>query len=96
VVAGAGELRAKESDRVAAAVRLVRSLGGAAEERPDGFAVEGGPRLQAGVVDAGGDHRIAMTAAVAAALGIEVTVAGFAAVAVSWPGFAEALEGLWS
>ncbi|MFH1330331.1 MAG: 3-phosphoshikimate 1-carboxyvinyltransferase [Actinomycetota bacterium] len=96
VVEGAVELRAKESDRVAAAVRLVRSLGGAAEERPDGFAVQGGSGMRAGLVDAGGDHRIAMAAAVAAVTGAEVTVAGFEAVAVSWPGFAEALEGLWS
>jgi len=96
-VTGAAELRAKESDRVAAAVRLVRSLGGAAEERPDGFVVTGGGRLQGGAVEAGGDHRTAMAAAVAAvAAQAEVNVGGYGAVAASWPCFAEALEGLWS
>ena len=97
VVAGAGELRAKESDRVATAVALVRALGGTAEEHPDGFVVRGGTPLEGGVVPAGGDHRIAMAAAVAAvAARHQVTVAGFEAVGASWPGFGEALEGLWS
>jgi 3-phosphoshikimate 1-carboxyvinyltransferase len=97
VVAGAGELRLKESDRVAAAVRLVRSLGGTAEEGEDGFVVRGGRPLHGGEVDAGGDHRVAMAAAVGAVVaGGEVRVGGFEAVAVSWPGFGEALEALWS
>jgi 3-phosphoshikimate 1-carboxyvinyltransferase len=96
VVAGAGELRVKESDRIAACVRMVRSLGGEAEERSDGFAVAGGG-LRGGIVDAGGDHRIAMAAAVAAvACTGEVEVQGFDSVAASWPGFAEALEDVWS
>jgi 3-phosphoshikimate 1-carboxyvinyltransferase len=97
VVAGAAELRAKESDRVTAAVGLVRALGGTAEERADGFLVRGGAPLGGGVVDAGGDHRIAMAAAVGAvAARAEVGVAGFEAVGASWPGFGDALEGLWS
>jgi 3-phosphoshikimate 1-carboxyvinyltransferase len=97
VVAGAGELRVKESDRVAAAVGLVCALGGVADARPDGFIVEGGSSLHGGVVQAGGDHRMAMAAAVGAvASRSEVEVAGFEAVEVSWPGFAEVLEGLWS
>jgi 3-phosphoshikimate 1-carboxyvinyltransferase len=96
-VSGAGELRVKESDRVAAAVQLVRALGGQAAEAPDGFVVTGGTPLQGGVVDAGGDHRIAMAAAVAAvATDGEVAVDGFEAVRASWPGFPETLEGLWS
>jgi 3-phosphoshikimate 1-carboxyvinyltransferase len=97
VVSGAGELRVKESDRIAACVRMVRSLGGEAEERPDGFVVAGGGGLRGGMVDAGGDHRIAMAAAVAAvACTGEVEVQGFDSVAASWPGFAEALEDVWS
>lgn len=96
-VGGAAELRVKESDRVETAVGLVRALGGSAEERVDGFVVQGGRRLRGGVVDAGGDHRLAMAAAVGAvACGEAVTVRGFDAVAVSWPGFGEALEALWS
>lgn len=94
-VADAAELRVKESDRAAAAVRMVTALGGAAEERPDGFVVRGRP-LASGTVDAGGDHRVAMAAAVAACGGGRVEVVGFEAASVSWPGFDDALEGLWS
>ncbi|MBN2114788.1 MAG: 3-phosphoshikimate 1-carboxyvinyltransferase [Acidimicrobiia bacterium] len=96
VVAGAAELRVKETDRATATVRLIRALGGDAEERPDGFVVQGTGGLAGGSVDAGGDHRIAIAAAVAAVVAPEVLVEGFEAVAVSWPGFGEALEALWS
>jgi len=65
--AGAARLRLKESDRITACVQLLRSLGGEAEELPDGFTVEGKRRLQGGIVDSFGDHRIAMAAAIAAA-----------------------------
>jgi 3-phosphoshikimate 1-carboxyvinyltransferase len=95
VVADAAELRVKESDRVLGVVRLVTALGGDAEERFDGFVVRGRP-LTAGVVDADGDHRLAMTAAVAASGGGRVEVVGFDATSVSWPGFDTVLEGLWS
>jgi len=97
LVSGASELRAKESDRAAAIVRLLCSLGGAAHEQPDGFIVNGGGGLAGGVADPGGDHRIALAAAVAAVLapgGVEVL--GFDAADVSWPGFAETWEALWS
>jgi 3-phosphoshikimate 1-carboxyvinyltransferase len=97
VVSGAAELRVKESDRAAGVIRLLRSLGGAAEQRPDGFVVTGRGGLAGGRVHAGGDHRLAMAAAVAAVIargGVEVH--GFGAADVSWPGFAEALEALWS
>lgn len=97
VVSDAAELRVKESDRAAAAVRLVRDLGGRARELPDGFVVTGTGGLAGGEVEAGGDHRIAMAAAVAAVVATGgVQVKGFEAVAVSWPGFTEALESLWS
>ena len=97
VVSGAAELRAKETDRAAAAVRLVRSLGGEAAEVPDGFTVHGRGGLVGGEIDASGDHRLAMAAAIAAVISPGgVTVRGFEAAAVSWPGFAESLEALWS
>lgn len=95
VVADAHELRAKESDRIAATVGLVTALGGRAEATPDGFVVRAS-HLHPGRVDAAGDHRLAMTAAVAATRAGSVRVAGFEVASVSWPGFAEVLEGLWS
>jgi 3-phosphoshikimate 1-carboxyvinyltransferase len=96
-VADAAELKVKESDRIAATVELVNALGGGAQAHSDGFEVVGLGWLDGGTVDSGGDHRIAMAAAVAAtgALG-PVTIEGAAAAAVSWPRFYEALEALWS
>jgi 3-phosphoshikimate 1-carboxyvinyltransferase len=94
-VRGAAELRVKESDRIAAVVRALRALGAVAEERPDGFAVTGAPRLPGGAVDAAGDHRIAMLGAVAGLASVEgVSVTGFEAAGVSYPGFAADLAGL--
>ena len=96
VVRDAAELRVKESDRIAAVVRMVRSLGGTADETPDGFVVGGGS-LIGGVVDAGGDHRIAMAGAIASfAARDAVKVDGMDHAVVSWPGFESALESLWS
>jgi 3-phosphoshikimate 1-carboxyvinyltransferase len=91
----AAELRVKESDRIAAIVRLLGALGVPVEERPDGFRVPGGHRLEAGTVDAGGDHRIAMAAAVAATFAQgPVTIDGFGAVTTSYPSFLDDLRRL--
>jgi len=93
----AAELAAKESDRIAATVALIRALGGDADPTEDGMVIAGSARYRGGMVDAAGDHRIAMAAAVAAtAADGPVTIAGFDAVDVSWPGFRTTLEGLWS
>ncbi len=95
LVTGAEELRVKESDRIASVTQMLRSLGLLVRERPDGFELEGGS-LRGGVrVETNGDHRLVMSAAVAAlACSEPVTVAEAAAVAVSFPGFFEVLEGL--
>ncbi|HAX81241.1 MAG TPA: 3-phosphoshikimate 1-carboxyvinyltransferase, partial [Actinobacteria bacterium] len=95
VVADAAELRLKESDRIAATVRLVTSLGGSAEASADGFRVYRSP-LRSGAYYSGGDHRMAMAGAVAATVAGTVTVVGMEAAAVSWPAFAETLEQTWS
>ncbi|MGH2992514.1 MAG: 3-phosphoshikimate 1-carboxyvinyltransferase, partial [Solirubrobacterales bacterium] len=95
VVAGAGELRHKESDRIAGIVDGLRGLGAEIEERPDGFAVRGHDGLRGGALDARGDHRIAMVGAVAGLASRDgVEVAGMDAAAVSYPGFESDLEGL--
>jgi 3-phosphoshikimate 1-carboxyvinyltransferase len=97
VVREATELRAKESDRIASTTEMIRALGGGAEPTDDGFAVIGTGFLDGGVVDAAGDHRIAMTAAVAAtAADGPVTILGASAANVSWPSFYETLEAVWS
>jgi 3-phosphoshikimate 1-carboxyvinyltransferase len=97
VFSGVGELRVKESDRLAAVVALVRAFGGRAEAQGDDLVVEGVPALSAGRFDAGGDHRMAMAAAVAGAAVAgdrASTVSGFDVVATSYPGFARHLEQL--
>ena len=83
-----GELRVKESDRLATVSAAVRAVGGFAEVDGDALVVEGGT-LRGGTVDAHGDHRIAMAAAVAglASSADPVTVEGWECVATSYPGF---------
>ena len=84
-----GELRVKESDRLAGVAELVRVFGARAEVDGDDLVVHGAGRLVPGVVDARGDHRMAMAAAVAGlAAGHEPTrIAGWGAVATSYPAF---------
>ncbi|TMD08383.1 MAG: 3-phosphoshikimate 1-carboxyvinyltransferase [Chloroflexi bacterium] len=92
-VTGAGELRVKESDRLAAMADGLRRLGAQVEEEADGMTVAGPTPLRAATVDAHGDHRIAMALAVAALTAAgPVQVSGAASVAVSYPGFFEALR----
>ncbi len=83
----AAELRVKESDRIATVTELLTRLGIGAEPGGDHLVVRGG-RLQPGEVDSHGDHRIAMTAAVAAgAIAGETRVRGWRSVATSYPEF---------
>lgn len=88
-VRGAEELRVKESDRIAALVTGLRALGVAAEEFPDGFAIDGrAGRPRGGHADAVHDHRLVM-AFTLVALGStgETTIQSADAIAVSYPGF---------
>lgn len=94
-VSGAGELRVKESDRIAELVAGLRAMGADAEERPDGFQIRSGARLTGGTVHANHDHRLAMAFAVAALGAAGPTmIEGADAVAVSYPAFFEDLERL--
>lgn len=87
VVRGAAELRVKESDRIATMAAGLRALGIEVEETPDGAVIEGG-QLQGGDVDSYGDHRIAMSFAVAAQLAEgDIRISDVANVATSFPGF---------
>ncbi|HWJ24732.1 MAG TPA: 3-phosphoshikimate 1-carboxyvinyltransferase [Gemmatimonadaceae bacterium] len=87
-VAGAAELRVKESDRIAATVAALRAVGADAEERPDGFVVVGSDRPLHGRVVTHGDHRLAMAFGILGALpGNQIVVDDPDCVAVSYPGF---------
>jgi 3-phosphoshikimate 1-carboxyvinyltransferase len=94
-VTGASELRVKESDRITALVGGLRALGVNADERPDGFLIDGSRRPHGGTVNAHGDHRLVMAFALVG-LGAtgSTTIDGAEAVAVSYPGFASDLAEL--
>jgi len=94
-VAGAAELRVKESDRIAGIGAILRAMGAPFVEHPDGFEIEGPAALRGARVDSGGDHRLAIAAAVAGLVaGGGTEVEGAEAVAVSYPGFWEQLDRL--
>lgn len=82
-----GRLRYKESDRVASIIAMIESLGGKADATENTLTIHG-TGLRGGVVDSFGDHRIAMSAAIAATVCKEpVTVLGAECVNKSYPGF---------
>ncbi|HKL53396.1 MAG TPA: 3-phosphoshikimate 1-carboxyvinyltransferase, partial [Wenzhouxiangellaceae bacterium] len=94
VISGAGELRVKESDRLAVMSRQLRRLGVDVEERPDGAVVRGG-RVRGGRVESEGDHRIAMSLAILALVADgPVEIDGAEWIRTSYPDFARHLESL--
>jgi 3-phosphoshikimate 1-carboxyvinyltransferase len=95
-VRGAGELRAKESDRIETVTTALRSLGARVQATSGGFTVRGVPtRPRGGSLDSAGDHRLAMLAAIAGLVSQEgVRIQGAEAAAVSFPGFFELLDSL--
>lgn len=94
-ITGAGELRVKETDRIAALVDNLRAVGVTARELPDGLEVEGTDAPLRGRVDPRHDHRIAMVFGVLGAqTGNRIRVDDREAVEVSFPGFWDFLERL--
>src|SRR6185312_12927673 len=92
-ITGAAELRVKESDRIAVMAKGLRALGVRIEETPDGAVIEGGG-FGGGEVDSAGDHRCAMSFAIAGLLARNpVRIADCANVATSFPGFLELANG---
>lgn len=88
-VSGAEELRVKESDRIQAMCDGLKLLGIVAEPRPDGARIQGGV-LNGGVVASHGDHRVAMSFAMAGLRAKQaITITDCANVNTSFPGFAE-------
>lgn len=89
VLTGAEELRVKESDRIRVMADGLQALGVKAEPRPDGMRIQGGG-YHGGEIDSHGDHRIAMSFAVAALRASDrITVRDCANVATSFPGFVQ-------
>lgn len=93
VVRDAGELRHKETDRIAAVVDVLGKMGVNIEERADGFVIRGGRKLRGGVCDSRGDHRMAMAAAVAGLVAEgETVIQGAECVNISYPAFFDTLN----
>jgi 3-phosphoshikimate 1-carboxyvinyltransferase len=88
VVSGAAELRVKESDRIQVMADGLQALGVDATPTPDGMVINGGRPYAGATIDSRGDHRIAMSFAMAAlrATG-PITILDCANVATSFPGF---------
>ena len=93
-ITGAARLRLKESDRIAAMAQTIRALGGKAEEMPDGLVIHGA-KLTGGTVNGMNDHRVVMSAAIAATVCAgPVTILGAEAVQKSYPHFWRDFEAL--
>ena len=87
-VVNASRLRLKESDRLQSTAAMLKALGADVTELPDSLIIRGGKPLTGGTVDSCGDHRIAMSAAVAATrCSGSVTVLGSESVTKSYPEF---------
>ena len=90
-----GRLRLKESNRIATTLALIEALGGSGVAGPDSLEIYGKDRLPGGVCDSCGDHRIAMSAAIASLRCTgPVTLRGAQAVEKSYPAFWQAFASL--
>lgn len=95
IIRDAGELRVKESDRIATTARELRRFGAEIEELPDGMVIHGGGRLIGAEVNSHFDHRLAMSLAIAGLVAKGDTIIHGAHVAdISYPSFWEELEKL--
>ncbi len=93
VIRGAGELRHKESDRIAGIVDGLRALGAKIEAQGDDIVIDGPTPLRGAVVDCLGDHRLALTFAIAGLVAASrTTIIDADAVRISYPTFFADLE----
>ncbi len=93
VIRDAGELRVKESDRLAAVAQNLLAMGAQIKETRDGFVITGPTPLHGAEIDSFGDHRIAMSFTIAGLLAAgETVIKGSECVTISFPGFFNSLE----
>ena len=93
VIRDAGELRVKETDRIAAVAKNLQAMGAEIEEFDDGMTIYGGRVLNGAAIDSYGDHRIAMAFAIAGLFADGETIIRDAeCIAVSYPGFEKDLQ----
>jgi len=95
IIKDAQELKVKESNRIATVVDLLSRLGASIEATDDGMVIHGPTPLKGNVADSFGDHRLAMTAAIAGLIARgETTINGWECVNISFPGFYDMLKEL--
>jgi 3-phosphoshikimate 1-carboxyvinyltransferase len=95
VVKDAGELRVKETDRIASTVTELRKMGAKIEPTADGFIIDGPTELRGAPVESQGDHRLAMAMTIAGLVAKgTTTVYGSEVTADSFPGFEVTLQAL--
>jgi 3-phosphoshikimate 1-carboxyvinyltransferase len=95
IVRDAEELRVKESDRIGSLASELRKLGAQIEEQSDGFIIAGPAPLHGATVDSHGDHRLAMSLAIAGLIASgETTVTRAEVYQESFPNFVDLLQGL--
>jgi 3-phosphoshikimate 1-carboxyvinyltransferase len=93
IIRDAQELKVKESNRINAMAAELSKLGAKIEERPDGLEISGKNPLTGSAVDSRGDHRVAMSLAVASLIAKgETSISGCECVDISYPGFFEAFD----
>jgi len=94
-IRGAGELRHKESDRIAGVAAGLRAMGARVDVDGDDLRIHGGAGLRGATTDSLDDHRLAMTFAIAGLVATEpVTIERPDSAAISYPGFLSDLEGV--
>ena len=95
VVHDAGELRVKESDRIAAMAENLRRLGANVEELHDGLVIRGPTRLRGAELYGFSDHRVVMACTVAGLFSSgETIIEGTEWAEISFPSFFQILEGV--
>jgi 3-phosphoshikimate 1-carboxyvinyltransferase len=95
-IVNVGNLRVKESDRLATVASELRTLGATVEERPDSLLIQPGWTTEPAVIETHNDHRIAMAFAIAGLVRGNVTIAREQVVSKSYPRFWKTLEELVS
>jgi 3-phosphoshikimate 1-carboxyvinyltransferase len=93
VIRGAEELRVKETDRIRSMVLGLQAIGAKAEERPDGCVIEGVSEFKGGAINSFGDHRTAMSFAIAGLRSSgEILIEDTDCIKTSYPNFEEDLQ----
>ena len=97
VIKGAGELRFKETDRLSVLTLELRKMGALIEELPDGLIIKGKTKIKGACCSSQGDHRIAMSLAVAGLFAQgETVIQEIETVQISFPGFFDLLKKITS